>query len=288
LKWQESEAAKKSSDGERKRAHRAYQDIVLELTKAYSLASASNTAAAIRDEVGFFQTARAAIAKTTLSGSIGKAERVFAVQQLINRAIASSEIVDFLKAAGLASPDISILSDEFLAEIQGMKSKNLALEALRKLLNGEIKSRSKSNLVESRKFSKRLEDAVARYHVNAISAVELLNELIALAKDMQVARARGEELGLSTEEVAFYEALAENESAVQAMGDEKLRIIAHELLENLRKNATVDWAKRESARANMRVLVKRILKKHGYPPDLAEEAVQTVLAQAEALLREVA
>jgi type I restriction enzyme, R subunit len=223
-----------------------------------------------------------------LSGSIGKAERVFAVQQLINRAIASSEIVDFLKAAGLASPDISILSDEFLAEIQGMKSKNLALEALRKLLNGEIKSRSKSNLVESRKFSKRLEDAVARYHVNAISAVELLNELIALAKDMQVARARGEELGLSTEEVAFYEALAENESAVQAMGDEKLRIIAHELLENLRKNATVDWAKRESARANMRVLVKRILKKHGYPPDLAEEAVQTVLAQAEALLREVA
>jgi type I restriction enzyme R subunit len=143
-------------------------------------------------------------------------------------------------------------------------------------------------LVESRKFSKRLEDAVARYHVNAISAVELIDELIALAKDMQAARVRGEELGLSPEEVAFYEALAENESAVQAMGDDKLRLIAHELLESLRKNATVDWAKRESARANMRVLVKRILKKYGYPPALAEEAVQTVLAQAEALLREIA
>lgn len=168
-----------------------------------------------------------------------------------------------------------------------MPRKNLALEALKKLLNGEIRSRSKSNLVEAKKFSKRLEDAVARYHTNAISALELINELIALAKDMQAARARGEELGLSPEEVAFYEALAENESAVQAMGDEKLRIIAHELLGSLRNNVTVDWAKRESARANMRVLVKRILKKYGYPPDLAEEAVQTVLAQAEALLQEL-
>ena len=133
---------------------------------------------------------------------------------------------EILKAAGVTSPDISILSDEFLAEIKGMTRKNFALEALKKLLNGEIRSRSKSNLVEAKKFSKRLEDAVARYHVNAISAVELINELIALAKDMQTARARGEELGLSPEEVAFYEALAENESAVQAMGDEKLRIPA--------------------------------------------------------------
>jgi type I restriction enzyme R subunit len=287
LKWQESEAAKKTSDEYKKRAHRAYQDMTLELTKAYSLASASDAAAELRDEVGFFQTVRAAIAKTTLRGEIGKAERALAVQQLIDRAIASSEVVDILKAAGLSSPDISILSDEFLAEIQGMKRKNLALEALKKLLNGEIVSRSKSNLVESRKFSKRLEDAVARYHVNAISALELINELIGLAKDMQAARMRGEEMGLSPEEKAFYEALAENESAVQAMGDTKLRVIAHELLESLRKNVTVDWAKRESARANMRVLIKRILKKYGYPPDLADEAVQTVIAQAENLLQEI-
>ena len=287
LKWQEDEAAKQTTDEAKKRAHRAYQHMVLELTKAYSLASASDQAAAIRDEVGFFQTVRAAIAKSTLKGGIGQAERTLAVQQLIDRAIASSEVVDILKAAGVTSPDISILSDEFLSEVQRMPRKNLALEALKKLLNGEIRSRSKSNLVEAKKFSKRLEDAVARYHTNAISALELINELIALAKDMQAARARGDELGLSPEEVAFYEALAENESAVQAMGDEKLRIIAHELLESLRKNVTVDWAKRESARANMRVLVKRILKKYGYPPDLAEEAVQTVLAQAEALLQEL-
>ncbi|WP_024880905.1 type I restriction endonuclease subunit R [Methylosinus sp. LW3] len=287
LKWQESEAAKKTSDEDKKRAHRAYQDMTLELTKAYSLSSANDAAAELRDEVGFFQTVRAAIAKTTLRGEIGKAERALAVQQLIDRAIASSEVVDILKAAGLSSPDISILSDEFLAEIQGMKRKNLALEALKKLLNGEIVSRSKSNLVESRKFSKRLEEAVARYHVNAISALELINELIALAKDMQAARVRGEEMGLSPEEKAFYEALAENESAVQAMGDTKLRVIAHELLESLRKNVTVDWAKRESARANMRVLIKRILKKYGYPPDLADEAVQTVIAQAENLLQEI-
>ena len=248
LRWQEAEAAKKTGDEDKKRAHRAYQDMVLELTKAYALSASSDEAAAIRDEVGFFQTVKAAIVKSTASGGLGKAERVLAVQQLVSRAMASSEIVDILKAAGITSPDISILSEEFLAEIQEMPRKNLALEALKKLLNGEIQSRSKSNVVEARKFSARLEAAVARYHVNAISAVELLNELIAMAKDIQASSARGEELGLSLEEVAFYEALAENESAVQAMGDEKLRVIAHELLESLRKNASVDWAKRESAR----------------------------------------
>ena len=288
LRWQEAEAAKKTGDEDKKRAHRAYQDMVLELTKAYALSASSDEAAAIRDEVGFFQTVKAAIVKSTASGGLGKAERVLAVQQLIDRAIASSEIVDILKAAGITSPDISILSDEFLAEIQKMPRKNLALEALKKLLNGEIQSRSKSNVVEARKFCARLEAAVARYHVNAISAVELLNELISMVRDLQASRARGEELGISPEEVAFYEALAENESAVQAMGDEKLRVIAHELLESLRNNASVDWAKRESARANMRVLVKRILKKYGYPPDLSEAAVQTVLEQAEKLLQEIA
>ena len=189
--------------------------------------------------------------------------------------------------AGIDSPDISILSEEFLLEIQGMEKKNLALEALKKLLAGEITSRMKTNVVESRAFSKRLEDAVARYHAGALSAVELINELIALAKDMKAAQQRGEDQGLSPEELAFYDALAENESAVDAMGSEQLRLIAHELLEQLRKNATVDWHHRESARARMRVLVKRILKKYGYPPDLSDAAVQTVLAQAEVLLREV-
>lgn len=287
LKWQESEAAKASSDEARKQAHRAYQDLVLSLTKAYALASASNEAATIRDEVGFFQTVRAAIAKSTAKGAISATDRTFAVQQLIDRAVASTEIIDVLRAAGIESPDISILSDEFLAELQGMERKNLALDALKKLLNGEIKSRLETNVVESRAFSKRLEEAVARYHSNAISAVEMINELIALAKDLQAARRRGEDTGLSGEEVAFYDALAQNESAIEVLGDDKLRLIAHELLEQLRQNATVDWHKRESARARMRVLVKRILKRYGYPPDLSEEAVKLVLEQAEALLRQI-
>lgn len=287
LKWQEEQAGKATTDESRKQAHRAYQDLVLSLTKAYALASASDAAAAIRDEVGFFQTVRAAITKSTATGAISKSDRTFAVQQLIDRAVASTEIIDVLHAAGIKSPDISILSDDFLAELQGMERKNLALEALRKLLNGEIKSRLQTNVVESRTFSKRLEEAVARYHSNAISAVEMINELIALAKDLQAARKRGEEQGLSGEEIAFYDALAQNESAIEALGNDTLRLIAHELLEQLRQNATVDWHKRESARARMRVLVKRILKKYGYPPDLAEDAVKLVLEQAEALLRQV-
>ncbi|MGJ4967221.1 MULTISPECIES: type I restriction endonuclease subunit R [unclassified Bradyrhizobium] len=285
LKWQEAQAARQKTDEEKKRAHRRFMDMVLELSKAYALASASDEARTIRDEVGFFQAIRAALAKTTATGKISEKDRAFAVQQLIDRAVASSEIIDILKVAGFQSPDISILSDEFLLEVGKMEKKNLALEALKKLLNGEIVSRAKSNLVESKAFSSRLEEAVARYHAGAISAAEMIQELIELAKDMKASRARGEEMGLSEEEVAFYMALAENESAVEAMGNDKLRVIAHELLEQLRSNVTVDWHQRESARARMRVLVKRILKKYGYPPDLADEAVQTVLAQAEILLR---
>lgn len=287
LRWQESQAAKQKDVEDKKRAHRLFLDMVLGLSKAYALASASDEARTIRDEVGFFQAIRAALAKTTATGKISEKDRAFAVQQLIDRAVASSEIIDILKVAGIQSPDISILSDEFLMEVGKMEKKNLALEALKKLLNGEIVSRSKTNLVESRAFSNRLEEAVARYHAGAISAVEMIEALIGLAKDMQVARARGEEQGLSLEEIAFYDALAENESAVEAMGNERLRVIAHELLEQLRSNVTVDWHQRESARARMRVLVKRILKKYGYPPDLADDAVQTVLAQAEILLREI-
>ena len=287
LRWQESQAAKQKEVEDKKRAHRQFLDMVLGLSKAYALASASDEARTIRDEVGFFQAIRAALAKTTATGKISEKDRAFAVQQLVDRAVASSEIIDILKVAGIQSPDISILSDEFLMEVGKMEKKNLALEALKKLLNGEIVSRSKTNLVESRAFSNRLEEAVARYHAGAISAVEMIEALIGLAKDMQVARARGEEQGLSLEEIAFYDALAENESAVEAMGNERLRVIAHELLEQLRSNVTVDWHQRESARARMRVLVKRILKKYGYPPDLADDAVQTVLAQAEILLREI-
>ncbi len=285
LQWQEREAAQKTREDEKKKAHRAFNDLVLNLSKAFALAAASDYAATVRDEIGFFQAVRATLQKTTATGKISTQDRTFAIQQLIDLAVASSEIVDILQSVGMDAPDISILSDEFLEEVQNLKHKNLALEALKKLLNGEISARSKTNHVEARAFSTRLEDAVARYHANAISALEMIQELITIAKDLKASKARGEELGLSPEEKAFYDALAENKSAVEAMGNERLRLIAHELLEKLRSNASVDWHRKESARAHMRILVKRILKKYGYPPDLSNDAVQLVLAQAEISLR---
>jgi type I restriction enzyme R subunit len=283
LDLQQKLAAQETTDEGKKKAHRRYQDAVLALSKAYALAAASDEAREIREEVGFFQAIRTALVKSGTDSGVTRQERELAIQQIVSRAVVSTEIVDILKAAGIKSPDISILSDEFLAEVQQMEKKNLALEALHKLLNDGIRSRSKANVVQTKAFSERLEDAVARYHANAITTAEVLQELIQLARDIRAARQRGEDSGLSDEEIAFYDALAENESAVQVMGDDKLKVIAHELLVSLRENVTVDWAHRESARARMRVLVKRILRKYGYPPDLQDAAVQTVLRQAEAL-----
>ncbi len=283
LDLQQKLAAKEKTKEGKKNAHRRYQDAVLALSKAFALASASDEAREIREEVGFFQAIRAALVKSSSGSGVTQQERELAIQQIVSRAVVSTEIVDILAAAGIKSPDISILSDEFLAEVQQMEKKNLALEALRKLINDGIRSRSKANVVQTKAFSERLEDAVARYHANAITTAEVLQELIQLAKDIRAARQRGEESGLSDEEIAFYDALAENESAVQMMGDEALRLIAHELLMSLRENVSVDWAHRDSARARMRVLVKRILRRYGFPPDLQDSAVQTVLQQAEAL-----
>ena len=286
---QQAEAARKqASEAEKKKALSRFQDAALELSRAFALASSSDLARDVKDEVGFLQAVRAAMAKTTVTGKLSSRAKQFAIEQLVNKAVADAEIVDILKASGITTPDISILSDEFLLEIQSMERKNLAMEALKKLLNGEIKSKAKRNVVESRAFSERLEQAVARYHANAISTVEMIQALIDLAKDLKASAARGEAAGLSDEELAFYDALAQNETAVEVMGNEQLRIIAHELLEQVRNNVTVDWHKKESARAKMRVLVRRILKKFGYPPDLSQEAVQVVLEQAEALLREIA
>jgi len=280
-------ARSKSSEAEKKKELARFQDATLELSRAFALASSSDLAKEVKDEVGFLQAVRAAMAKTAVKGRLSSRAKQFAIAQLVDKAVADAEIVDILHAAGIKTPDISILSDEFLLEVQSMERKNLALEALKKLLNGEIKSKAKRNVVESRAFSQRLEEAVARYHANAISTVEMIQALIDLAKDVRASAERGESEGLTDEELAFYDALAQNDSAVEAMGNEQLRLIAHELLEQVRKNATVDWHKKESARARMRILVKRILKKFGYPPDLSREAVQTVLEQAEVLLREV-
>ena len=283
LDMQQREAAKESTEDGKKRAHRRFNDAVLTLSKAFALAAASDEARDIRDEVGFFQTVRAALAKSTPGAGKSSAERDLAVQQIVSRAVVSTEIVDILEAAGMETPDISILSDEFLAEVQGMEKKNLAMEALRKLINGQIRSQSRVNVVQTRAFSDRLEEAIARYHTNAITTAEVIQELIKLAKDIRAAHQRGEEEGLTQDEISFYDALAENESAVEVMGNDQLRVIAHELLDRLKKNASVDWQHRESARARMRVLVKRILRKYGYPPDLEDAAVQTVLQQAELL-----
>ena len=283
LEMQQRESARESTEEGKKRAHRRFNDAVLILTKAFALVAASDEARQIRDEVGFFQTVRAALAKSTPGAGKSSAERDLAVQQIVSRAVVSTDIINILKVAGLEAPDISILSDQFLAEVQGMEKKNLAMEALRKLINSEIRSRSRVNIVQTRTFSERLEEAIARYHTNAITAAEVIQELIDLAKDIRAAHRRGEEEGLSQEEIAFYDALAQNESAVEVMGNDHLRVIAHELLSSLKNNASVDWQHREPARARMRVLVKRILRKHGYPPDLQDAAVQTVLQQAEVL-----
>ena len=287
LEWvldqQQRDAAREQSEEAKKQVRRQFPDAVVGLSKAYALAATSPDAGRIRDEVGFFQAIRAALIKGEPGSGKTQAEIDVAVQQMVSRAVVSTEIVDILSAAGIKSPDISILSDEFLAEIQGMKKKNLALEALQKLINDEIKSRTKSNVVQSRKFSERLEAAVRRYHNNAITAAQLLEELIAIAKDIKADRERGEEQGLSEEEIAFYDALAENENALQVLGDDKLRVIATELVISVRNNVSVDWMHRDSARAKLRIEVKKILKKYGYPPDLQDAAVQLVLQQAEVL-----
>jgi type I restriction enzyme R subunit len=287
LTIQQADAAKETNEEVKKRAHRRFADGVVALSKAFALAAASEEARAIREEVGFFQAIRAALVKSMPGdGKKSSAERELAIQQLVSRAVVSTEIVDIMKAAGLESPDISILSDEFLAEVRDSDKKNLAIEALKKLINGDVRSQSKRNVTQSKVFSERLEAAIARYHANAITTAEVLEELIRLAKDIRAARARGEETGLSDEEIAFYDALAENDSARQVMGEPTLRVIAHELVTVIKGNVSVDWMHRDSARANIRRHVKRLLRKYGYPPDLQDAAVQNVLQQAEALSAE--
>jgi type I restriction enzyme R subunit len=260
-----------------------FVQLVTELSQAFALCAGSDEAIEIRDDIGFFQAVKAALAKK-------RGERKFtedldhAVRQLVARAIVpEGEIIDIFSAAGLKQPDISILSDQFLAEVRGLKHKNVAAELLIKLLGDEIKLRSKRNLVQSREFSEMLKKTLNAYHNRAIATQEVIEELIKLAKEMSAANQRGVDLGLNDDEVAFYDALAANNSAVEAMGRDELKVIAAELVTQVRKSVTIDWTLRESARAKIKVLVKRILRKHGYPPDLEEEATKTVLAQAELL-----
>ena len=206
-----------------------------------------------------------------------------AIRQIISKAVVSDQVVDIFAAAGLKKPDISILSEEFLAEIRGMPQRNLAVELLRKLLAGEIKTRAKRNVVQARSFADLLEQTVRKYQNRAIETALVIEELIALAKDMRAADARGEALGLNDDELAFYDALETNDSAVKVLGEPTLTTIARELVATVKKNVTIDWTIRENVRAQLRVIVKRILRKYGYPPDKQAKATQTVLEQAEVL-----
>ena len=256
---------------------------VTELSQAFALAVPHEAALGIRDDVGFFQAVRAVLAKGTPSDRRTDEELDHAIRQIVARAVAPDEVIDIFAAAGLRRPDISILSDEFLAEVRGMPQRNLAVELLRKLLAGEIRSRSRRNVVQARSFADLLEQSLRRYQNRAIETAQVIEELIALAADMRAANARGVELGLTEDELAFYDALETNDSAVAVLGEPELLAIARELTASVRANVTIDWTIRDNVRAQLRVLVKRILRKHGYPPDKQEKATRTVLEQAEVL-----
>ncbi len=256
---------------------------VADLTRAFALSVPSREALDIRDEVAFFQAVNAALSKRAAAERRPEDELAHAVRQIVSKAVVSKGITDIFAAAGLDQPDVSVLSEEFLAEVRGLPQKNLAVELLQKLLRGEVRARGKKNVIQARAFSEMLERTLLKYRNRAVEAAQVIEELIAIAREMREARGRGEKLGLSEEEMAFYDALETNDSAVKVLGDEALRGIARELVETVRNSVTVDWTLRESARANIRRLVKRVLRKHGYPPDKQEKATRTVLDQAEAI-----
>ena len=256
---------------------------VRELSQAFALAVPHEEAIRIRDDVAFFQAVQPVLSKRSPAEERTQEELDHAVRQIISRAVTLEGVIDIFAAAGLDKPDISILSDEFLAEVRGMPHRNLAVELLQKLLKGELVTRRRKNVVQARSFAKLLEETLRRYQNRAIEATQVIEELIQLAREMREADARGEELGLSEDELAFYDALETNDSAVQVLGDETLRTIARELVETVRNNVTIDWTLREDVRARLRVYVKRTLRRYGYPPDKQEKATRTVLKQAEVL-----
>ena len=252
------------------------------LSQAFALSIPHEKAMAVKEEVAFFQAVKARLVKFEITGT-GKAGVGLesAIKQIVDSALTSDKVIDIFDAAGVKKPDISILSDEFLMEVQGMKHQNLALELLKKILNDEIKARARTNLVRSKKLLEMLEASIKKYQNNLLTTAQIIEELIKIANEIKEADREGEKLGLSTEEVAFYNALEVNDSAVKVLGDETLKTIAREIADKVRTNATIDWTIRESARAKLMVLVRRTLTKYGYPPDKQQKAIDTVLKQAE-------
>ena len=259
---------------------------VLDLSRAFALSVPDEEAIRIRNDVRFFQTLRAALLKKSAVDQTPSGDLDSAIRQIVSKAVASEGVVDIFAEAGLKKPDISVLSDEFLDEVKGMKHRNLAVDMLQKLIKGELSTQRRQNMVQARSFAGMLEETIRRYQNRAIEAAQVIEELVELAKQIREATARGEELGLTEDELAFYDALETNDSAVKILGDDTLRAIAQELVETIRNNVTVDWTLRESVRANMRIKVRQVLRKHGYPPDKAQKATDTVIQQAELLSEE--
>ena len=260
--------------------------VVTELSKAFVLAVPHEKTTEIRDDVAFFQAVRSILAKPLTADETQTETTEQAIKQLVSKAVASEGVVDIFTAAGLEKPDVSILSDEFLAEVRDLPHQNVAVELLEKLLNDDIRIRSQKNVVQGRSFSSMLERSIRTYQNRTIEAAQVIEELIAIAKEMRHAQERGDDLGLSDEELAFYDALEVNDSAVKVLGDETLRTIAVELVKTVQQNVSIDWTLKESTRANTRRMVKRILRRHGYPPGKQEKAAETVLEQATVLCKD--
>ena len=261
-----------------------YADTALAMSRAFTLCCTVDEAKAVRDEVAFLQAVKVILTKRETSASKRTNEqRDLAIRQIINQSVVSESVVDIFDAVGLDKPNIGLLDDEFLAQVRNLPERNLAVELLQRLLEGEIKSRFSSNVVQDRKFSEMLAGVISRYQNRSIETAQVMEGLVEMARKFRAAAAHDEELGLNEDEVHFYDALANNESAVRELTDETLKKIAHELTENLRHNLSVDWSQRDSVRAKLRLLVKRILRKYKYPPDQQDAAVELVLQQAEVM-----
>ncbi|MEE2000031.1 type I restriction endonuclease subunit R [Alkalimonas sp. MEB108] len=261
-----------------------FADTALAMSKAFSLCCTLDEAKAVREEVAFLQAIKVMLTKRDISAKKrSDEEKEHAIRQIISQAVVSDEVVDIFDAVGLEKPNIGLLDDDFLNEVRNLPERNLAVELLERLLEGEIKTRFASNVIQQKKFSELLSNVVSRYQNRSIETAQVMEELVEMAKKFREAAKRGDDLGLSDDEVKFYDALVNNQAAVLELGDETLKKIAHELTDNLRKNISIDWSKRESVRASLRLMVKRILRKYKYPPDMADDAVQLVLQQAEAL-----
>lgn len=261
---------------------KGFRDTVTQLQRAFALVATTSEAQAISEELAFFVALKNAMIKMIVTGEGGGEKSIdYRMRQLLDKSIIPGEVVDLYKDLGLERPELDLLSDEFLTEVQNMPQKNVALDLLERLLKDQVKALTRTNLVKAKKFDEMLATSIELYNARGLTTEIVIRQLIEMAKDINKAQKEGEELGLSPEEVAFYDALADHDKAREEMGEEKLHQLAAKLVEEVRKNTGTDWVRRDSARAQMRVAVKKLLRQFGYPPDFAAEAIDTVVTQAE-------